>query len=133
MTMPDAPNGDLSPLLVLVDDDDAIRRALQLLFLGHGYRVRSFASAAAALADPLIEEAEYLVADFLLSESDGVALLRELRARGWEGRAVLVTAYPSGAVQRAAKASGYAAVLEKPIRQHELLASLSSERRSMTH
>ena len=57
---------------------------------------------------------------------ESVALSKDLRARGWNGRAILVTAYPTGEVRRAAKANGYAAVFEKPIRQHELLSSLTA-------
>ena len=114
----------LRPSLILVEDDDSVRRALQLLLSGRGYQVRSFASAASALADPVALDAAYLVADFMLSESDGVALLRGLRALGWKGRAILVTAFPSDAVRRAAEAVGYAAVMEKPLRQQALLAAL---------
>lgn len=112
------------PILLLVEDDDAVRRALQLLLAGRGYQVRSFASAASALADPIALDAAYLVADFMLSESDGVALLGSLRARGWKGHAILVTAFPSTELRRAAAQVGYAAVMEKPLKQQALLALL---------
>jgi len=112
-------------MLLLVEDDDSVRRSLQLMLSGIGYRVRSFASAAAALADPAALDAEYLVADFMLSESDGVQLLGGLRSRGWHGHALLVTAYPSNDLRRAADAAGYAAVMEKPVRQQELLSALA--------
>ena len=115
---------ELRPMLILVEDDDSVRRALQLLLSGSGYRVRSFASAASALADPIVLDADFLVADFMLSESDGVQLLGSLRARGWAGRAILVTAYPSNQLRRAADAVGYAAVMEKPVRHQELLLAL---------
>ncbi|MCW3849627.1 response regulator [Sphingomonas sp. LB-2] len=114
----------MRPILLLVEDDDAVRRSLQLLLSGSGYRVRSFASSAAALADPIAIEAKYLVADFMLPESDGVELLRGLRARGWSGGAVLVTAFPSDELRQAAEAVGYAAVMEKPLRQEALLGAL---------
>lgn len=86
--------------------------------------MRSFASAASALADPLSLAAEYLVADFMLAESDGVALLHTLRSRGWPGHAILVTAFPSTELARAAEAAGYSAVMEKPLRQQALLVAL---------
>jgi len=111
-------------VLILVEDDDPVRRALQLLLSGRGYQVRSFASAASALADPIALEAAFLVADYRLSDSDGVELLHSLRARGWMGRAILVTAFASNEVRRAAEAVGYAAIMEKPLRQQALLAAL---------
>jgi FixJ family two-component response regulator len=110
--------------LLLVEDDDSVRRALQLLLAGRGYQVRSYASATSALADPVAVDAGYLVADFMLSDSDGVALLASLRASGWSGHAILVTAFPSKELREAANRVGYAAVMEKPLRQHTLLAAL---------
>lgn len=112
------------PTLILVEDDDSVRRALQLLLAGRGYQVRSYASAASALADPVALDADYLVADFMLSDSDGVALLAGLRASGWSGHAILVTAFPSKELREAADRVGYAEVMEKPLRQHALLAAL---------
>lgn len=119
-----APSED-RPLVVLVEDDDPVRRALQLLLSGRGYRVRAFASAASALADPIALEAELLIADFMLPESDGVALLRGFHARGWQGHAILVTAFPSNELRRSAETAGFAAVMEKPLRQEALLAVLA--------
>jgi FixJ family two-component response regulator len=120
-----APGDAERPMLILVEDDDSVRRALQLMLSGSGYRVRAFASAASALADAVSREAEYLVADFMLSASDGVQLLASLRASGWSGHALLVTAYPSNDLRRTAEAAGYAAVMEKPVRQQELLSALA--------
>ena len=117
-------DAELRPMLILVEDDDSVRRSLQLLLSGSGYRVRAFASAASALADPVVLGADFLVADYLLSESDGVELLGGLRARGWAGRAILVTAYPSNELRRAAEEVGYMAVMEKPVRHQELLLAL---------
>lgn len=119
------PPADQPPTLLLVEDDDPVRRSLQLMLSGSGYRVRSYASAAAALADPAALAAEYLVADFILSESDGVQLLGDLRAKDWLGHALLITAYPSAQLRRAAEAVGYSEVLEKPVRQQELLSALA--------
>jgi FixJ family two-component response regulator len=116
------------PILILVEDDDGVRRSLQLLLFGRGFEVRSFASAAAALADPAALDAHYLVADYRLPESDGVTLLAAMRERGWTGRAVLITAYPSDALQDAAHVVGFNAVIEKPLRQQDLLGALNSRR-----
>ena len=125
MTSPPMPPDPQHPLLVLVEDDDAVRRSLQLLLFGRGFQVRSFASASSALADPGAIDARYLVADYRLPESDGVSLLRAMRARGWQGRAVLITAYASEILREAANAVGFNAIVEKPLRQQDLFGALT--------
>lgn len=110
--------------VLLVEDDDGVRRSTQLLLHGQGYQVRAHSVANASLADPAALTADYLVADYCLPDGDGIALLRALQARGWTGRAVLMTGYPSPALTAEAAATGYAALLEKPLRTHELLGAL---------
>lgn len=116
---------DPRPLVLLVEDEDGVRRSLQLMLVGRGYRVRAFSAAAPAIADPASREATLLVADYRLPDGDGLYLLTMLRNRGWQGRAVLVTAYQSAQLAEAAKAAGYRSVIEKPLRQQELLAALA--------
>lgn len=103
------------PKLLLVEDDASVRRALQLLLHGRGWDVRAHGSADAALSDPFSGDAALLVADYRLAGTDGIDLLLRLRARGWQGRAILITGYPSKTVDQAATDAGYAAVLEKPL------------------
>jgi FixJ family two-component response regulator len=114
----------IRPQLLLVEDDDGLRRALQLFLYSRGYDVRAFSSAAHALADGRVEGAHTLVADYRLPDTDGVALLQSLRARGWAGRAILVTGFPSPGLASAARAAGYAAILEKPVPHHRLVAAI---------
>ena len=114
------------PSVLLVEDDDGVRRSTQLLLHGQGYQVRAHSIAAASLADPAALTADYLVADYCLPDGDGIALLHDLRNRGWTGRAVLMTSYPSPSLTLQAEATGYAALLEKPLRTHELLDALAA-------
>jgi FixJ family two-component response regulator len=117
---------DARPLVLLVEDEDSVRRSLQLFLTGRGYRVRSFSAAGPAAADPMFEDAALLVSDYRLPDSDGLKLLAGLRERGWAGRAILVTAYPSAPLRRAADVAGYAAVIEKPLRHEDLLSALTA-------
>ncbi|OAN63836.1 response regulator [Sphingomonas sp. TDK1] len=114
------------PSVLLVEDDDGVRRSTQLLLHGQGYDVRAHNAAAPSLADPIASVADYLVADYCLPDGNGIALLRDLQAKGWSGRAVLMTGYPSPALSAAAEATGYAALLEKPLRTHELIDALGA-------
>lgn len=112
------------PRLVLIEDDAALRRSLQLLLQGKGFDVRAYPSGAHLMAETGVPDAYYLVADYRLPDSDGVHVLRALRERGWQGHAILVTGFPSAQLTVDAAAAGYARVLEKPLRQHELVSAI---------
>lgn len=110
---------------VLVEDDEAVRRSLQLVLHARGYDVRSFASAAPLLDGFQAEGIDLLVTDYRLPDGDGIGVLRALRRSGWQGRAILITAFPSPTLADSARASGFDAVLEKPLRPNELIGALS--------
>jgi DNA-binding NtrC family response regulator len=117
---------DLRPLVLLVEDEDGVRRSLHLFLTGRGYRVRAFSAVAPAIADAGSYEATLLIADYRLPDGDGLTLLAGLRQRGWQGRAILVTAYLSEQLARTAATAGYATIIEKPLRHEELLGSLAA-------
>lgn len=114
-----------APRLLLVEDDDAVRRGIQLLLTGQGYQVHAFSRAALALADPTAITASHLVIDYVLPEADGIEALRFLQSHGWTGCAVLVTAFYSQQLRDTALAAGFAAALPKPFRDTELLEALA--------
>ena len=102
-------------IVVIVEDSAEVRRSLQLLLYGRGWDVRAYGSAKAALDDPKAFEAACLVADYRMTEMDGIELLKQLRQRGWQGKALLITGYPSPELEGAARDAGYAQVMEKPL------------------
>lgn len=106
--------------LLLVEDDAAVRRSLQLLFRARGFDVRAYATGAALLADPVARDASCIIADYRLEGTDGIEVLSRLRDRGWSGPAVLITAFPSADLAERALAHGFSQVLEKPFREHAL-------------
>lgn len=118
-------NGAGSRLLLLIEDDAPLRRSLQLLLQGQGFEVRAHASGAQAIADSSAIDARVLVADYRLPDSDGIEVLRSLRRFGWSGRAILITGFPSDKLKVDAGDAGFAAVLEKPLRRHQLIAALA--------
>ena len=120
----DVPRPTGRPRVLLVDDDAAVRRSLQLLLLGHGLDVRAFASARQALADPLANEAACLVVDLVMPEIDGIALLAGLRASGWTGPAILISGQltPERAVN--AEQAGFASVVRKPFADESIVETV---------
>ena len=113
-----------APRLLLVERNDTLRRGLQLLLTGQGYQVQAFSRAASALADPLALTASHLVIDYILPETNGVEALNILQLYGWSGRAVLITAFYSQNLRRAALRAGFAAILPKPFPDANLIEAL---------
>lgn len=123
MVEANAPAGT-RPQLLLIEDDEEVRRSFQLLLQGHGYEVRAFGSAASAIAgDPA--QFDMMICDYLLPDGDGLEVLRALRGAGWQGRAILMTGFPDAQLVARARACGFATILEKPLRARDLVAALS--------
>ena len=114
------------PRVVLIDDDEGVRRSLQLLLHWRGYDVRSFGSATPVVQDDFAHATDILITDYRLPDSDGIAVLDILRHQGWRGRAVLITGYPSRDLAQRARNSGFDAVLEKPLHQHDLITAIGA-------
>ncbi len=111
--------------MLLVEDDAGVRRSLQLLLQAKGFDVRAYAAGAALLADPLADKACCIVADYNMDDLDGLDVLSGLRSRGWAGPAILITAFPSPQLAKAAADAGYSIVLDKPFREHVLIDTLT--------
>jgi len=114
------------PRILLVEDDAAVRRSLQMLLEGEGYDVRAFATAAALLADAGALGADCLVSDYRIGEQDGISLLRTLRQGGWPGPAILMSAFATPAMRDRATHEGFAQVFDKPFRPHLLVDLVTS-------
>ena len=112
------------PRVLLVEDDTAVRRSLQLLLQARGYEVRAYASGTALLADRTATDAACLVADYCMQDCDGVETLAQLRRQGWNGPAILITAFASSGRAQTALGAGFDMILDKPLRQHALGAAV---------
>ena len=112
-------------IVLLVEDDPAVRRSLQLVLQGSGFVVRSYATGAALMADPNVRDALAIVADYRLPDGDGIRLLEDLRKAGFGGRAILVTGFGTPELEISARAAGYARVLEKPLADRVLRETMA--------
>jgi len=110
--------------LVLIEDDASVRRSLQLVLKGADFDVLAFTSPTQALAWPGGRNATHLVIDYALPGLNGIETLEAFTASGWQGTAVLITAYYSEQVMKAAERAGFSAVVAKPFRESTLLDAL---------
>jgi CheY-like chemotaxis protein len=111
--------------VLVVEDDAAVRRSLQLLLRSHGLDVRAYASARRALADPRARAARCLIADLAMPDLDGIALLRALRADGWAGPAILISGELDEDIEQRGRDAGFELVLRKPMFDGQLTARIA--------
>ena len=114
MSLP-AVSSPVLPRVLLVEDDGAVRRALQLVLRAHGYDVRAYPSAVGLSRDPEALRAACLVADLVMPEKGAIELLAALRAAGWQGQAILISGHLTPEREEQAKRAGFARILAKPI------------------
>ncbi len=120
---PQAEGSALPPRVLLVDDDAALRAALQFALELEDLSVETFAS-----AEDLLERADVagvgcLVLDQKLPGMTGLDLLAELR-RGEAGLpAILITTHPAAELRRKARAADVE-IVEKPLLCDALLRSV---------
>jgi len=103
------------PLIALIEDDDAVRRALHLLLKANGYDVLAFPTVAGLTDDAEVLRAACLVADLVIPDGDGLSLLHDMRSAGWSGPAILISGHLTDDLAARALEQGYTLVLPKPI------------------
>ena len=83
------------PVVLVVDDELAMRRFLRASLGSHGFRVVEAATAAEAIAAATSHNPELILLDLGLSDGDGVALTRSLRE--WSRVPIIVVGGGGGA------------------------------------
>ena len=81
----------MSKLILHVDDEPEIRHLFGEALLADGYRVTSVASAREALKALASEVPDLVVSDFHLADSDGLDLIRAIKAKQPTTPVVLLT------------------------------------------
>lgn len=100
--------------VVVIDDDDSMRKALQRLLVAAGFGSVGYASAEAFLREEPDPGADCVVCDQNLPAMSGLELLDALRRRRGEVRLILITAFDSPGLGQCAVRNGAAAYLTKP-------------------
>jgi len=114
-----------SPLatVVLVEDDAALREALQYALEIEGYPVVSCDSGEALVEAILPDAPACLVVDFHLRGMNGVDALEALRARGVSLPTIVITTAPSLRLRAWAHLNG-ATLIEKPLLEDVLIGAI---------
>lgn len=115
-----------SPLIQLIDDDDAVRQALALLIGTVGLRVRPWADPQAFLDGFDRQAIGAIMLDVRMPGISGLAVLDTLVAQGVDQPVIMLTGHGTVDMCRRAFKAGAAEFLEKPVNDEQLLEALQN-------
>ncbi|MGO9604323.1 MAG: response regulator transcription factor [Candidatus Binataceae bacterium] len=121
------------PVVIIVDDDPSMLRALRRLISGAGFDVRIFDRPSALLKVDLPAAEACLVIDINLPEMSGVELCEKLAASGCSLPVILITAHTDEQTRALAVAAHPVALLIKPFARDLLMTSIGTALRGVTH
>lgn len=113
----------------VIDDDEAVRRAVAMLLRSAGLRAETHASGLAfldALARPEGAPVGCVLTDVRMPGLDGIDLLRRLKERGFRGPVVVMTAHGDISTAVQAMKAGAVDFVEKPFDDEALLAAIGT-------
>ena len=111
-------------LVLVVDDDLGMLRAVKRLLRQHDYEPILFSSAQAFKSHTDFEKAACVILDINLNDGSGIELRHGLKAAGVSVPVIYITGNETPAVRKAALASGCIAFLTKPFSAQSLIEPL---------
>ena len=111
-------------LIIVVDDDPSILRAVQRVLHAHGFETEVFSSVEGFLEGAHLGEATCLVLDVHLQNMSGIELRRQLTRSGYSLPVIFITAVESEPTRKAALEAGCVAYLHKPFPSDLLIGGI---------
>lgn len=116
----------LSPLIHLIDDDDAVRSSLALLISTVGLRVQGWSDPQQFLREFPRQDIGAIVLDVRMPGISGLTVLDTLVAQGVDQPVIMLTGHGTVEMCRRAFKAGAAEFLEKPVDDEALLEALQN-------
>jgi DNA-binding NtrC family response regulator len=111
-------------LILVIDDEAAIRESLQILLESEGFAVETAASGEEGLARLAERVFDLVLLDVALPDRNGIDLLRELRGTDPGANVIVITAYGTKEAEARAVQAGAANFVRKPWDNDKLLADI---------
>ena len=119
------------PLILVVEDDNAIRNLITTTLETQDYRFRTAATGAAAVLETVSHNPDIMLLDLGLPDMDGVEIIQKVR--GWSNMPIIVVSARSEDTDKIdALDAGADDYLTKPFSVEELLARLRSTTRRLS-
>jgi two-component system response regulator FixJ len=113
-------------LVLIVDDDDAVRDSLELLLESAGHSVQAFEAAPDALEACRARLPACIVTDVRMPEMDGLEFQEKLSAAGIHVPVIVMTGHADVPLAVRAMKAGAVDFIEKPFSDEAILASIES-------
>jgi FixJ family two-component response regulator len=112
-------------IVMIVDDDESIRRAARRLIKSYGFPVETFASAEDFLSSGRLHETACLVLDVQMSGLNGLELQSRLITDGHQVPIIFITAFNDENARAQALKAGALGYLVEPFEEADLLTAIN--------
>ena len=112
-------------IVMIVDDDESIRRAARRLIKSYGFPVETFASAEDFLGSGRLHETACLVLDVQMPGLNGLELQSRLITDGHQVPIIFITAFNDENARAQALKAGAVGYLVKPFEEADLLTAIN--------
>jgi FixJ family two-component response regulator len=107
-------------IVLVLDDDLAVRDSLKFSLGIEGFEVRTYSSASDLLNEDKLPPSSCLVVDYHMPTMNGLDVVAKLRDRRCSMPAILITGHPDANIRERAAAAGVT-LIEKPFRGTSLI------------
>ena len=115
---------EMTKLIAIIDDDEAMRDSLRDLMEAAGLVARCFGSAEEFLASGVHHQAACLITDILMLRMSGLELQTRLKDEECDIPIIFITAYGDARMRIQAMREGAVELLAKPFDHHQLLKTV---------
>ena len=115
------------PKILLIDDDEQIRKLVRRYLEGEGHRVYDAQTAENGMSVFLAQEIDLVITDILMPGKDGIELITELRREKPEVKIIAISGGGSCAPHlylASSKYLGASLAIAKPFRREELIQAV---------
>jgi FixJ family two-component response regulator len=118
--------GEATPLVVVLEDDEAVRISVQSLLRSVGFRVEAYGAVQDFLESDLVETANCLILDIRLPRVSGLDFQGQLAAAGIRVPIIFMTGHGDIPMTVRAMKAGAVDFLAKPFRDQDLLDAVAT-------
>jgi FixJ family two-component response regulator len=119
-----------TPVISIVDDDEAVRLALRSFVRSLGYISNVFASAEEFLESSYLNETSCLISDVQMPGMNGIELQSRLKRLDCRTPVIFVTAFPDERNRERALAAGAIGFMEKPFEGRAMIQLIETALRA---
>ncbi|PVB60406.1 response regulator [Labrenzia sp. 011] len=115
---------DAAPIVAIVEDDNAVRRALGRLIKSFGYRTLEFDSGEKFLAEQSSNSGDCVIADYHMYGMTGLDVLLEIKRRDVSPPVIIMTGFDEPGKRDRCMGAGATAYLVKPFERDVIAETL---------